>query len=166
MTIAVVPGSFDPITNGHLDIITRARAIFDEVVVGVAVNARKTSLLSLEQRIELVHGAVKHLTNIRVVAVPGLVADFARELGATALVKGVRGTVDLGDERQQAVVNREMQGIETVLLPASPETSFLSSSMIRDIASHGGNIAAWVPAGVPLALADALADSREPAAVA
>lgn len=148
MRIAVVPGTFDPVTLGHVDIVTRAAAIFDEVVVGVARNASKTPLLSVSERVAAFSAAVVHLPNVRVETVPGLLVDFCREQGAAAIVKGLRGGADLDGEAPMAAVNRHLSGVETVFLVSSGHLAHIASSIVRDIARYGGPIDDLVPPGV------------------
>ncbi|MDR1428083.1 MAG: pantetheine-phosphate adenylyltransferase [Bifidobacteriaceae bacterium] len=161
MSVGIVPGSFDPITLGHLDIVQRARGLFDEVIVGVATNHTKTPLLSVEERVRLIAGAVADLTNVRVMAVNGLLVDFAHSFGATVLVKGVRSARDLLTEDVQAQVNYELGAVETVFLPSRPGLAFLSSSIVVEMAANGANIASFVPDGVPDAVSEALAARRD-----
>ena len=160
MTIAVCPGSFDPFTLGHLDVVRRARTMFDDVVVGVAKNAGKTGLLTLDQRVELVRAALAvdpATADVRAEVVPGLIVDFCREVGATVMVKGLRGGGDLDAELPMALVNRHLSGVETVYLPADPAFAHIASSLVKDIARHGGTIEDMVPDGVAAAVRAALA---------
>lgn len=160
MSIAVCPGSFDPFTLGHLDVVRRARALFDGVVVGVAKNAGKTGLLTLEERVELVRTALAAdpaTADVRAEVVPGLIVDFCREVGATAMVKGLRGGGDLDAELPMALVNRHLSGVETVYLPADPAYAHIASSLVKDIARHGGAIEDMVPDGAAAVVRAALA---------
>ncbi|MDR0432039.1 MAG: pantetheine-phosphate adenylyltransferase [Bifidobacteriaceae bacterium] len=161
MSVGIVPGSFDPITMGHLDVIRRARGLFDEVIVGVATNRTKRPLLSVEDRITLIADAVADLTNVRVMAINGLLVDFAHSVGATVLVKGVRSAADLLAEDAQAQVNYELGGLETILLPSRPHLAYVSSSIVVEIAANGASIAKYVPDGVPDAVTEALASRRD-----
>lgn len=149
--IAVCPGSYDPITNGHLDVITRASAIFEEVVVGI-VNAslrKKTPLFSVEERMELIASATADLPNVRPQPFSTLVVHFAREIGAQTIVKGLRVISDFEYELEMNQLNRqEAPDIDTLYLMASPKYSFLSSSGVKELASFGGNIEEYVPAAV------------------
>ena len=156
MTIAVCPGSFDPLTLGHLDVVRRARALFDEVVVGVARNSSKTPLLSLEQRVELARAAVAGTDGIRVEPVPGLLSDFCRQVGAVAVVKGLRGGADVDHEVPMALMNRHLTGVETVFVLGDPRLAHVASSLVKDVARHGGPVGDLVPAGVEAAVRDAL----------
>jgi pantetheine-phosphate adenylyltransferase len=161
VSIAVVPGSYDPVTLGHRDIFRRARALFDEVVIGVAENTDKHPLLSLEERIVLVERSVRDLTGVRVMAVPGLLADFCKGVGASCVVKGLRGGADLAYEQPMALINRNLADIETVFLVALPKYAHISSSIVKDVAANGGNIGSFVPKGVQTAVFDAFADRTD-----
>ncbi len=149
--VAVCPGSYDPITNGHLDVITRASTIFDEVVVGI-VNAsvsKKTPLFSVEERMELIGDATVHLGNVRPEPFSTLVVHFAREVGAQTIVKGLRAISDFEYELEMNQLNRhQAPDIDTLYLMASPRYSFLSSSGVKELATYGGNIDEYVPAAV------------------
>jgi pantetheine-phosphate adenylyltransferase len=138
---AVCPGSFDPITRGHLDIIERAAALFSHVIVGVSVNPGKNPLFSLEERVELIKTAIGHLTNVEVVFFSGLLVDFAQRSEATVIVKGLRAISDFEYEFQMALNNKRLAPeIETLFMMTKNEYSFLSSSVVREIARYGGNI--------------------------
>ena len=152
MTIALYPGGFDPVTNGHLDIIHRAAALFDELVV--AVYAReKSELFSQEERVDLVRGATSEMTNVRVEAFEGLVVAYAREVGATVMVRGIRAVTDFEAEFDMALMNKKMAPeVESVYLMTSHEYLFISASRIREIASLGHPVADLVPANVAAAL--------------
>jgi len=146
-TLAVFPGTFDPITNGHVDLIERGAGLFDELIVAVGSNPEKTSLLSASERTGLVRQVVAglNLDNVRVETYAGLTVDFARRVGAKALLRGIRGGSDLHFEAQVAQTNRHMTGIETVFVLPSPEYAFISSGLIRQIAREGGDISGLVP---------------------
>lgn len=146
--LAVCPGSFDPITNGHLDVITRAAQIFDEVVVAVGQNSTKQYLFTADERVQLVTEATAHLDNITVDQVTGLLVDFVNSHGGKVVVKGVRFAADFELELQMANLNSVVGGIETLILPAASQWSTLSSSMVREIAIHGGDITTFVPGPV------------------
>jgi pantetheine-phosphate adenylyltransferase len=163
VSVAVCPGSFDPVTLGHLDLFARARALFDEVVVGVAHNAAKRSLLDVETRIALTAEAVAHLPGVRVEVVPGLLADFCRAVGAVAVVKGLRGGADFDAEHPMALMNRHLTGVETVFVVGDPHLAHIASSMVKDVARHGGEVEDLVPPGVVPPLLAALAATRSPA---
>ena len=147
MSIAVVPGSFDPVTLGHLDVVRRAADLFEEVVVAVATNAGKAPLLPVADRVALVDRAVVGIARVRVEEVPGLLVDFCREIGATAVVKGLRSGGDYDAELPMAWMNRHL-GVETLFLPADPAVAHIASSLVKDVARHGGRIDDLVPPGV------------------
>ena len=146
--LAICPGSFDPVTYGHLDVIGRAAALFDEVIVAVGRNSAKNYLFTLEERLELVRETTGKWPNVGVEALEGLLVDFARARGASVLVKGIRFASDFDFELQMAHINAVVGSVETVMLPASSQWSTLSSTMIREVASFGGDVAAFVPAVV------------------
>ncbi|CAK1245613.1 Phosphopantetheine adenylyltransferase (CoaD) [Fructobacillus cardui] len=153
MKKAVFPGSFDPLTNGHLDIIQRASEIFDEVVVAVGINTNKKGLFTSAERLELVEEAVADLPNVQVGQVGGLTVDYMNEIGAKYLVRGLRNAKDFEYERDIAEVNSVLAGVETVLLLAKPENQNVSSSMVKEIAKFGADkLDAFVPAVVVTAL--------------
>ncbi|VEG25573.1 pantetheine-phosphate adenylyltransferase [Actinomyces howellii] len=158
MTVAVYPGTFDPITLGHVDVVRRATTVFDRVVVGVARNAAKegSHLFDLGQRLALARAALAELPGVEVAEVPGLLADFCLERGAGAVVKGLRSGTDLDAEVPMALLNRDLGAPETVFLVAAPVHAHVSSSLVKDVARHGGDVSALVPPGVVAALAQAL----------
>jgi pantetheine-phosphate adenylyltransferase len=143
--LAICPGSFDPVTHGHLDVIRRAAALFDEVIVAVGRNSAKNYLFTLEERLELMREVTAEWPNVRVEALDGLLVDFARARGAGVLVKGLRFASDFDFELQMAHINAVVGSVETVMLPASSQWATLSSTMIREVASYGGDVAAFVP---------------------
>ena len=148
MKIAVCPGSFDPITVGHLDLVERAAAIFDKVVVCVMVNGEKRSRFTLEQRLEMVRSAIREIPNAEAEMCGGLLAAFAKDHGACALVKGVRSGTDFDWEYQMAQINRELSpGLDTVLLPARSGHVHISSTMVREMIRYQQNLDNCVPAG-------------------
>jgi pantetheine-phosphate adenylyltransferase len=155
--IAVCPGSFDPITLGHLDVVRRALTMFDQVVVAVAENASKAPLLSTEQRVALAREVVADLPGATVGTVPGLLADFLQVVGACAVVKGIRGASDVDAEVPMALMNRHLSGVETVFVAGDQTLAHVSSSMVRDIARHGGRIDDLVPPAVVEVLRAAVA---------
>lgn len=159
MSIAVCPGSFDPLTLGHVDVVRRARSMFDEVVVGVARNSGKSPLLAAEHRVELARQAFAGEAGISVELVPGLLADFVRERGASAVVKGLRGGADFDGELPMALMNRHLTGVETVFVVGDPALAHVASSLVKDVARYGGAITDLVPAGVADAVRSALATS-------
>ncbi|WP_084130117.1 pantetheine-phosphate adenylyltransferase [Demequina sp. NBRC 110055] len=157
MTIAVLPGTYDPITVGHVDIARRAARLFDEVIIAVAHNSTKTPLLGADERVRLAAAAVADIPGARAVRTDGLIVDFCRTVGADALVKGLRGGADFDAERPMALMNRSLTGIETVFVVGDNALSHVASSLVRDVARHGGDISAYVPAGVADAVARSVA---------
>ena len=148
MSRAVCPGSFDPVTLGHLDIVTTAARLFDEVVVAIGVNPSKSRLFDPEERIEMLEQAVADLPNVRVAGFTGLVTDFCSTHDVQAIVKGLRAASDFDYELPMAQMNNALTGVETVFLPTSTGTSFVSSSLVKEVASFGGDVTAFVPAFV------------------
>ena len=147
------PGTFDPITNGHYEIIRRASALFETLVVGVAVSPEKEPLFSIERRVEMVHEVLQTLTNIEIQEYSGLTVNFAQEIDAHVLVRGLRSPADAQYEFELARMNKELAGnIETIFLSSGNNNAFISSSLIRQIASEGGDIAGFVHPTVQLAL--------------
>jgi pantetheine-phosphate adenylyltransferase len=142
---AVCPGSFDPVTNGHLDIVTRATTLFDEVVVAVGANRSKSRLFEPEERIAMVEEATAGLENVRVRGFSGLIVDFCREVEAVAIVKGLRGSVDYEYELPMAQMNSHLTGVETVFLPGAVSNAFVSSSLIKEVCTLGGDVSGLVP---------------------
>lgn len=145
MPLAVFPGMFDPITNGHLDVIERGSQLFDELVVAVGDNPAKGAMLDQAVRVEMVAKVVASLANVRVQPYDGLTIDLARRLGATAILRGIRSSVDLYGELQMAETNRMAGEVETVFIATSARFALISSSLIRQIARGGGNVSAMVP---------------------
>ena len=144
---AVCPGSFDPVTVGHLDIIERASRLFDHVQVVVMVNAQKKCSFSIEERVDMIQKATAHLANVTVDSHEGLLADYTLTHNATVIVKGLRAVSDFEYEFQMAMINRKLNpAAETVFLTTSGENLYLSSSVVKDVASHGGDIKDFVPA--------------------
>jgi len=160
MRIAVFPGTFDPVTVGHVDIAVRARALFDHVVIAVAHNSRKSPVLDTETRVTLARDAFAHLEGVEVKPTDGLLVDFCRAEGAVVIVKGLRGGADYDFERPMALMNRELTGIETVFVSGDPALQHVASSLVRDVARHGGSIEGLVPEGVEPALLAALERER------
>ena len=158
MKIAIYPGTFDPITHGHMDLIKRSTTLFDKVVIGVAKSSAKNPMFSLEERLALVKDATKDLPNIEVVGFSGLLVDFAKQHQATALLRGVRTTVDFEYEMALANMNRALsEAFETVLLMPRAELGHISSSLVKDVARHDGDISQFVPDNVNQAVLSKLA---------
>ena len=147
MKIAVCPGSFDPITNGHLDIIARAAKLFDRVIVCVLKNPAKTGSFSVEERLDLIRRSCAHIENVEVDSFNGLLVDYAHSKGACAIVKGLRAVSDFEYEMQMSMANKKLnENIDTVYLNTASEYMFLSSSVVKQIAMFGGEIDEFVPA--------------------
>ena len=145
----ICPGSFDPVTLGHLDIITRASGMFGKVVVAVLVNSSKTPTFSTEERIELLTEAVSGLPNVEIVSFEGLLAEYCKTCGIDTIVKGLRAVSDFEYEFQMAIANKKLNPkLETIFLTADADSTFLSSSMVRELGSMGGDISNFVPACV------------------
>jgi pantetheine-phosphate adenylyltransferase len=153
MRIAVYPGSFDPVTLGHLDIAERGAKSFDKLIIAVMVNPHKNPLFTIEERKELIREATKHLSNVEVDSFPGLLVNYAKERGVSAIIKGLRAVSDFEMELQHASLNRLMYpDAETLFIPTNNKHSYLSSSIVKEIARHGGPIAELVPSHVEKAL--------------
>ena len=158
MRRAACPGSFDPVTNGHIDIIARASALFDEVVVAVGVNKSKNRLFSADERMEMLRDVCAPYSNVVVDGFTGLLTDFCKERDVHAIVKGLRAVSDFDYELQMAQMNSSLTGIETVFVPTSPEYSFLASSLVKEVAAFGGDVSTLVPASVLVRLTRRLAE--------
>jgi pantetheine-phosphate adenylyltransferase len=153
MRRAIYPGSFDPITNGHLDVLQRAAGLFDELIVGVARDNAKQSLFTPEERVSLIEDSTDHLPNVRVLPFEGLLVNFAKEQGASALVRGLRAVSDFEFEFQLALMNRKLDpNLETMFLMPREELTYISSRLVKEIARLGGNVNQFVPPHVVLAL--------------
>jgi pantetheine-phosphate adenylyltransferase len=155
----VCPGSFDPVTNGHLDIISRAAQLFDEVVVAVLRNPNKTSLFTAAERVELIAAATKELDNVRVDRFEGLIVDFCRDNDISAIVKGLRAVSDFDYEMQMAQMNYSQAGVETLFMTTNPLYAFLSSSLVKEFARYGGDVSGLVPPTVLDQLSRRLSES-------
>ncbi|MBV9869389.1 MAG: pantetheine-phosphate adenylyltransferase [Frankiaceae bacterium] len=148
MRRAVCPGSFDPITNGHLDIIERASGFFDEIIVAVGINQSKNRLFEPAERVEMIQEAVASLGNIKVDTFQGLIVEFCKAHQVQAIVKGLRAVSDFDYELQMAHMNRSLAGVDTLFMPAAPHYSFLSSSLVKEVATYGGDVSGLVPESV------------------
>jgi pantetheine-phosphate adenylyltransferase len=145
---AVCPGSFDPVTNGHVDVITRAAALYDELVVAVLVNPGKAGMFGVEDRIAMLQETLTDLPNVRVDSFSGLLVDYCRRNDLPVVVKGLRAVGDFEYELQMAQMNRELAGVETLFVPTAPQVGHLSSSLVKQIARFGGDVTTLVPAAV------------------
>lgn len=152
MTAALVPGSFDPPTNGHLDVIERCVGIFDEVIVGVIQNPSKSPLFGEAERVEMLTDLCLPWSNVRVGSFGGLLVDYAEEAGADVVVKGLRAMTDFDYEFQMSQMNRHLSGIVTLFVATKPEFGYLSSSLVKEVSRLGGTIDALVPASVAAAM--------------
>jgi pantetheine-phosphate adenylyltransferase len=158
VTRAVCPGSFDPLTNGHLDIIERTAGLFDEIVVAVLVNPKKQGLFTVEERMEMIREVTTHLTNVKVASFRGLLVDFCRAQDVHAIVKGLRAVTDFDYELQMAQMNRRLSGVDTLFMSTSPEYSFIASSLVKDVAKGGGDVAHLLPGPVFSRLTERMAE--------
>ncbi len=156
MTAALCPGSFDPPTNGHVDVVRRTADLFDRVVVAVVHNPSKSPLFSAAERVRLMEEALADLDSVEVASFSGLLVDFARARGGDVMVKGLRAVTDFDYELQMAQMNVTLAGVDTMFIPTSPEWSFLSSTLVREVARLGGNVEALVPPSVFKALKERL----------
>ena len=163
MRRAIYPGSFDPVTNGHLDVIERAAKLFDEVLVAVAVNSQKRPLFSVEERLELLaQTTAMHGGKVRLVRLEGLLVDYARKEGAAAIIRGLRAVSDFEFEFQMALMNRKLEStVETMFLMPKEEYTYLSSRIIKEIARLGGDVGSFVPSCVGSALRGKFPPSNE-----
>lgn len=159
MRRVVCPGSFDPVTNGHIDIISRAAQLYDEVVVAVGGNPAKTTLFTAAERVELIRDATKKLGNVRVDEFEGLIVDFCRHNDISAIVKGLRAVSDFDYEMQMAQMNYSQAGVETLFMTTNPLYAFLSSSLVKEFCKFGGDVSGLVPATVLERLNSRLAES-------
>jgi pantetheine-phosphate adenylyltransferase len=154
MRRAIYPGSFDPVTNGHLDVVERAQKLFDEVIVAVADNDEKSALFTLEERLDLLRQTLGKIDNVRIAHFTGLLVDFAREQEATAVIRGLRAISDFEFEFQMALMNRKLEAaVETIFLMPKEDYTYLSSRIVKEIARLGGDVSKFVAAPVAKALA-------------
>ncbi|MET8800697.1 pantetheine-phosphate adenylyltransferase [Nocardia sp. NPDC004568] len=158
MAGALCPGSFDPVTNGHLDVFRRVAEQFDEVVITVMINKKKQGMFSIDERIDLLRDATTDLPNVRVASWDGLLVDFAREQGITAIVKGLRDAGDFGYELQMAQMNKKLSGVDTFFIATNPAFGYLSSSLVKEVAAFGGDVSDMLPPLVHKRLLDRLAE--------
>ncbi|MPZ65102.1 MAG: pantetheine-phosphate adenylyltransferase [Pseudonocardiaceae bacterium] len=160
MKRAVCPGSYDPVTYGHLDIIERAAGQFDEVVVAVLINKSKYRLFSVDERLEMLVEMTSHLPAVRVDSWHGLLVDYCRANEIGAIVKGLRAVSDFDYELQMAQLNHQLSGVDTLFMPTNPLYSFLSSSLVKEVATYGGDVAHLLPPKVHQRLIDRLTEQR------
>jgi pantetheine-phosphate adenylyltransferase len=158
MTRAVCPGSFDPVTNGHLDIFRRASSLFDELIVATGTNVSKSRLFAPDDRMDMLREACADLPNVTVMGFEGLIVDFCREVGAPAIVKGLRGGNDYEYELPMAQMNAHLTGVETVFVPTTASLGYVSSSLVKEVAMLGGDVSAFVPPAVLERLKSKLAE--------
>jgi pantetheine-phosphate adenylyltransferase len=154
----VCPGSFDPVTNGHLDVVSRAAGLYDEVIVAVLVNITKKCLFTVDERLDMLREVTSHYGNVRVERFQGLLVDFCAANGISAVVKGLRAVSDFEYEMQMAQMNYQMAKVETLFLTTNPQFSFLSSSLVKEIARYGGDVSGLVPETVLTRLRARLAE--------
>jgi len=146
MTVGLIPGSFDPFHNGHLEVVERASRIFDEVVVAAIRNPQKSQgLFDLEERRDMIAESCAHIKNVRIVSIATLLVNVARDVNATAIVKGLRAVSDFESELQMAQMNRSLSGVETLFIPTSSAHSFIASKLLREVARFGGDVSPFVP---------------------
>ncbi len=158
MRIALIPGSFDPFHNGHLEIVERAAKIFDEIVVAAIRNPQKSEpLFTLDERREMIAESCAHIPGVTIVSISTLLVNVARDVNATAIVKGLRAVSDFENELQMAQMNRSLSGVETLFIPTSSDHSFIASRLLREVARYGGDVSAFVPAPVQARLAQKFA---------
>ena len=157
MIRVVCPGSFDPVTNGHIDIISRAASLHDEVIVAVLRNPAKSSLFSADERVELLREVTKELANVTIAKFNGLIVDFCKANNVSAIVKGLRAVSDFDYEMQMAQMNYNQAGVETLFMTTNPLYAFLSSSLVKEFATYGGDVASLVPEPVLRRLTERLA---------
>lgn len=158
-TKAIYPGTFDPMTNGHLDLVTRAALMFDHVILAIAASPSKKPLFSLDERVALATAAISHLNNVEVIGFSDLMATFAKDHNATVLVRGLRAVSDFEYEMQLANMNRHlMPTLESVFMMPSKEWSFISSSLVKEVARHGGDIKPFLPENITQALLKKIAE--------
>lgn len=153
MRLAVYPGTFDPVTKGHLDLVRRGLMIFDELIIAVALNPRKNPLFTLQERFSMIEAALRGYSRVRVESFDGLLVDYVKEKGGVAIIRGLRAISDFEYEMQMALMNRRLAGdLETVFMMPSEEYSYLTSTIVKEVASLGGSVAGLVPEGVERAL--------------
>lgn len=155
------PGSYDPVTNGHLDIIERASGLFDEVVVAVLVNKSKKSLFTVDERIEMLREVTEPWPNVRIDSWHGLLVDYCNTNGIGAIVKGLRAVSDFDYELQMAQMNQRLSGVETLFMSTNPQHSFLASSLVKEVATYGGDVSSLVPPKIEQRLLERIAERAQ-----
>ncbi len=160
MTRAVCPGSYDPVTNGHLDIIGRAAKLFDEVVVAVLINKNKKTLFSVEERTDMLAEVTEQWPNVRIDSWHGLLVEYCREHDIKAIVKGLRAVSDYDYELQMAQMNHQLSGVDTLFMPTNPIYSYLASSLVKDVATYGGDVSTLLPPTIERRLMRRLEERR------
>ena len=161
MRTAVCPGSFDPVTNGHVDVFARASALADEVIVAVLVNRTKSSLFTVAERMDMLREVLADLPNVRIDSFHGLLVDYCREHDVQAIVKGLRAVSDFDYELQMAQMNHRLAGVETLFVSTNPLYSYLSSSLLKEIATYGGDVSGLVPDTVLARLHERIAERAQ-----
>ena len=161
MRKAVCPGSFDPVTNGHLDIIVRAASLFDEVTVAVLINKTKSSMFTVDERIDMLREVVAPYPNVKVDSFHGLLVDYCQVRDIAAIVKGLRAVSDFDYELQMAQMNHRLAGVETLFVSTNPLYSYLSSSLLKEIATYGGDVSGLVPETVLARLGERIAERAQ-----
>lgn len=160
MRRAVYPGSYDPVTNGHIDVVERAAGLFDEVIVAVLINKTKRGLFTVDERIDMLREVTAHLPGVRVDSWHGLLVDYCKTHDVSVIVKGLRAISDFDYELQMAQMNQQLSGVETLFMPTNPLWSFLSSSLVKEVATYGGDVAHLVPDVVHRKLTSRAAEHR------
>jgi pantetheine-phosphate adenylyltransferase len=161
MTIGLIPGSFDPFHNGHLEVVERASRIFDEIIVASLRNPQKSeAMFTLDERHDMIAESCAHLPNVRIVAIATLLVNVAKDVGATAIVKGLRAVSDFESELQMAQMNRSLSGVETLFIPTSSTSSFIASRLLREVARYGGDVTHFVPPAVARRLAEKFPEAK------
>lgn len=149
MRVAIYPGTFDPVTNGHLDIVERAAMLFDQVIVAVTTNSTKNPMFSIAERLDMFQEVTQHLSNVQIESFSGLLVEYAARRGASVLIRGLRAISDFEYESQMALINRKIShGMDTVFLTASEKNTYLNSTIVKEVARFGGDVTCFVPAAV------------------